>query len=161
MTYQFYFNLCIFHVLFFFVAKITVPKVDAEFRSVISKYQAHLAAREKKALIVRKLDQCRALAEVLEDVVASELDDAPEVLQEVKDDIAKFTADLSAEPLPDLAGAEDVIFTPYSERISPDGGSEDVSVAMDIDQYGSNTGLAMAGIPEGTEVAQDVPESGA
>ena len=134
---------------------------SAKYRSIISKYQAHLAAREKKVVIVRRLDQCRAAAGVLEDVVAGELDDATEVLQEAKDDIAKFTADLSADPLPDLAGAEDVIFTPYSERISPDGGSEDVSVAMDIDQYGSNTGLAMAGIPEGTEVAQDVPESGA
>ena len=47
-----------------------------EYKSIIAKYQTHVAAREKMASIQRRLDQCRAGVRVLEDVVKEKLDDA-------------------------------------------------------------------------------------
>ena len=75
---------------------------------------------------------------MLKDVVQNELEDAPGDLQEAKDDIDKFTSAIFVEPLPSLTDVEDVIFTRYSERVFPDYLPEDVSVGMEIDQYGSN-----------------------
>ena len=101
---------------------------------------------------MRNLDQAKAASSIFQEVVNKEITKAPGELQEAKDELVKLHAELDCVPLPSLAGAEDLEFTPYEDRSPPDVPAPGASEVAD--QFGlmlDSSAAVLASIDEGGE----------
>ena len=88
--------------------------------------------------IMRHLDQVKSATMIFKEIVDKRIADLDAELKNAESELVKYQAELNSVPLPSLAGAEDLEFTPYDERSPPEAMLPEVAEVPD--QFGSMLG---------------------
>ena len=128
----------------------------AKYKGALVAYRQFVTAGRKRTTILRNLDQAKAASSIFQEVVNKEIVDALVELQEAKDELAKLQAELDSVPLPSLAGAEDLEFTPYDDRSPPDAPAPETSeFANQISSMLDSSEAVLASIDEAGESSKE------